>query len=451
MIFFGFVVVYRAAQQSIDKTVNQITIEKRLSMTNTQLNDLLSDGQELITNVRLANERREASRRCDEEKNRAQLLANLEHELDEAINKSHVIKSHWSEMIEINDPMELNDRLLCQNERIQMLMQQKDEIIAELQTALDKANERYNIDQIKQEADIQCLIERIDEQIEVMKTIYLEHLELLHQSIDCQRQTFKQFHSNEWHNLYDKRNGHKNKNLNDMLDRNEEYFQEIASIQLQYEEMNRKTRIKLDRENDMVQLKLQHVKADIDLNTEQLNYNYYVLQKRATENIIVRNKQKSRLNKMRAGVTAMRKKIHESKETQRTEIEKKTRNVLNSYANIKDVENRICAFAQRDDSKVCRDIFLLQYFLLFFYQFFSAEICYFVFIQFQHVWQLHESSANSKLESILMIDKILFEKHLGLHCPKSITCWPKRPNQLCSMQEAIENSRSECINGKLLE
>lgn len=345
--------MYRAAQQSVDKTVNQITIEKRLSVTNTQLNDLLSDGQELITNVRLANERREAGRRYDEEKHRAELLADLQHESDEATNKAHVIQSRWCEMAEINDPMELNDRLLCQNERIQNLMQQKDEIIAELQAALDKANERYNTDQTKQGADIQCLIERIDEQIDVMKTVYLEHLELLHQSIDSQRQTFKLFHSNEWQHLYDERIESENKNLNDMLDRYEKYFQEMAAIRLQHEEMNRGARIKLDRENDMVQLKLQHVKAEIDLNTDQLNYNYYVLQKRADENCIVRNKQKSRLIKMRACVATMRKRIHESKETQRIAVEKQTKHVLDSFGNIKDLENKMYAFAQRDDSKVC--------------------------------------------------------------------------------------------------
>lgn len=353
--------------------MNQITIAKRLSMTNTQLNDLLSDGQELITNVRLANERRESNRRCDEDKNRAHLLDDLQHESDEATKKSYVIKSRWPEMTEINDPMELNDRLLCQNKRIQNLMQQKDEIIAELKAALDKANERYNTDQTKQEADIQCLIERIDEQIEVIKTVYLEHLELLHQSIDSQRRTFKLFHSNEWQNLYDERIETETQNLNDMLDRNEKYFQEIATIQLQHEEMNRGTRIKLDRENDMVQLKLQHVKAEIELNTEQLNYNYYVLQKRATENIIVRNKQKSRLIKMRACVAAMRKRIHESKEAQRTEIEKQTQNVLNSYANIKDLEIKMCAFAQRDDSKVGWGFFFFVLCCCYFKQFIRQQ------------------------------------------------------------------------------
>lgn len=321
-------------------------------MTNKQLNDLLCDGQELITNIQLANERREIHRRSDEDQQRAQLMANLQTESNEATNKLNIIKSHWSELTEITDPMELNERLHCQNDRIKNLMQQKDDIITELQMALDKANDRYNIDQAKQEADIQCLIERIDEQIDVMKTVYLEHLELLHQSIDGERRTFKLFHSNQWQELYDERTAIEETHLCNLLERNEKYYNEIAAIQLKHEEINREMRIQLDQENDLVQLKLQHVKSEIDLNTEQLNYNYYVLQKRATENIIVRNKQKNRLVKMRACISTMRKKIHDTKDAQKLELEKQTHNVLNSYGNIKDLENKMYTFTERDDEKV---------------------------------------------------------------------------------------------------
>lgn len=321
-------------------------------MTNKQLSDLLCDGHEMITNVRLANERRESNRRSDEDKKRSTLMANLQFESDEATNKLNIIKSRWSELIEFTDPMELNDRLQCQSDRIKNLMQQKDEIIDELQSALNMASERYNTDQVKQEADIQCLFERIDEQIEVMKTVYLEHLELLHQSIDSERRTFKLFHSNEWQELYDERHTNEEKNLTNLLERNEKYFTEIAAIQLKHEEINRGMRIKLDQENDLVQLKLQHVKSEIDLNTEQLNYNYYVLEKRATENILVRNKQKNRLIKMRGCIAAMRKKIHDTKDAQRYELEKQTQNVLAAYNNIKELENKMCAFAERDDEKV---------------------------------------------------------------------------------------------------
>lgn len=344
---------FRAAHQSFDsKNVNQFSIAKRLATTNEQLKDLLCDGQELITNIKLANDRRENGRKQQEEKQRAQLMSDLQNECDEATNKLNIIKSRWFDLVEITNPMELNERLQCQNERIKNLMQQKDAIITELQDALNKGNERYNIDQVKQGADIQCLIERIDEQIEVMKNVYLEHLELLHQSIDSERRTFKTFHSNEWQELFDERTAMEQQNINELIERNENYYAEIAAIQLQHEEINRDMRIKLDRDNDLVQQKLQDAKAEINLNTEQLNYNYYVLQKRAAENIILRNKQKNRLIKMRACIAMMRKNITDTKAIQTMEIKRQTHDVLAIYANIKDLEHKMIAFAERDDDKV---------------------------------------------------------------------------------------------------
>lgn len=342
----------REQQQSIDTNSNYVTIEKRLVQTNEELNDILCDGKELIKNVKLANERRESKRRLDEDEKRAKLLADLKQESEEATSKLNIINSRWTELGEIADPMELHERMQCQSDRIKKLMQQKDEIIAELQDALDKASERYIDDQIKQEADIQCLIERIDEQIDVMKASYLEHLELLHQSIDSERRTFKLFHSNEWQDLYDERAASEEQNLVDLLHREQKHYDEISSVQLQHEELNREMRIKLDRDNDLVQQKLQHVKAEIDLNTDQLNYNYYVLQKRAAENVIVRNKQKNRLIKLRTCIAAMRKKIDDTKCMQTLEIEKQTQNVLNLYTNIKELEGKMCAFAEINDKKV---------------------------------------------------------------------------------------------------
>lgn len=342
----------RAAQQSIDTHGNQITIEKRLNMTQEQLNDLLCDGKELITNIKLANERRETKRRIHEDQQRAQLMTNLQQESDEATNKLNAINGRWAEMNEIADPMDLNERLCYQNERIGNLMAQKAAIIADLQDALIMTSQTYNIAQATHQGDIQCLIDRIDEQIEVMKSVYWEHLELLHQSIDSERRTFKLYHSQQWQNLYDEQTSDGEQMVADLLAQQERNYDEIAAIRLQHEEINRKMRIKLDHDNDLVQQKLQRVKAEINLNTDQLNYNYYVLQKRAAENIIVRNKQKNRLIKMRTCIAILRKRINEVKIEQTNEIERQTHYVLNLYANIRELERKMCTFSENDDRKV---------------------------------------------------------------------------------------------------
>lgn len=351
-INYIFFFINRAAHQSIDTHGNQITIEKRLNDTKDQLNDLLFDGKELITNIKLANVRREAKRRLEEDNQKEHLLIDLQQETEEATNKLNVINGRWTELADVSDPMDLSERLRYQSERIDNLMKQKDEIIYELQKALKKAGKTFKNDQSMHQGDIQCLIERIDEQTEVMKAVYLEHLELLHQSIDSERRTFKLYHSNEWQNLYDERTADSQQNLTDLLNRKEKYFEEISSTRLEHEEINRRMRSQFDEDNDLVQQKLQRVKAEVNLNTDQLNYNYYVLQKRATENIIVRNKQKNRLIKMRACIAMLRKKINDTKTMQTIDIKRHTNYVFSLYTNIKEFENKMCSFNDSDDKKV---------------------------------------------------------------------------------------------------
>lgn len=351
-IYFLFPPIFRAGHQSIDAKSSQINIKDRLATSNEQLGGLLADSGVLISNVRLANERRETKRKQTETEQRSQLVADVQQESDEATNKMTIIRSRWSELLEMADPMELNDRLHCQNERIKNLMQQKDEIIVELQKALVKANEHYNTDQMKQTADIQCLIERIDEQIDVMKNVYLEHLELLHHSIDCEQRNFKAYHTNEWQDLYDERALTEGQNLDALLERQQKFYAEIAAIQLHHEEINRDMRIKFDRDNDLVQQKLEDVKVDIRLNTEQLSYNHFVLQKRAAENTLLRTKQKNRLIRMRSCLAALRKQISEAKSTQTMEMKRQTQNVLGAFANIGDLEHKMRLFAEKNDENV---------------------------------------------------------------------------------------------------
>ncbi|XP_055311995.1 dynein regulatory complex protein 1 homolog [Sitodiplosis mosellana] len=405
-----------AAQQSVDTHGNQITIEKRLNATKEQLNDLLCDGKELITNIKTANERREASRRLQEDQQRAHLLADLQQESEESTKKLNAINSRWSELAEISDPMDLNERLRYQNQLIAQLMQQKDRIIIELQEILNNGSRIYNTDQLKQQGDIQSLIERIDEQIDVMKLDYLEHLELLHHSIDSERRTFKLYHSNKWQMLFVERTSDGEQYLCDLLDRKEKFYDEITATRLNYEEINREMRIQLDKDNNLVQQKLQRAKAESELNMEQLNYNYYVLQKRAAENINVRNKQKNRLIKMRTCISMLRKKINTARMTQTIDIERQTHYVLNLYANIKELEHKMSTFSESGYQK------------------------------FQHIWQLYESNADSKLNDIMQIDRILHEKHLGFRWKQFICKKSSKQNQLQPIQSVVEAKKSSCID-----
>lgn len=407
---------HRAAQQSFD--ASQISIKNRLEQSSRQLSDLLNDGHELINNVKVANERREVQRRGNEENQRQRLLADLQIESTEATSKLNAIHSLWSQLDEVKDPKTLFDGLQFQEKRIRQLMQQKDKMIAELQEALNVASERYDSDQMKQEADIQCLIERIDEQIEVMKSTYGEHLELLHESIDGERVTFKQYHSGKWQELHDERIECEEQRLQDAHSAQQTYDGALVALQRQHEELNRETRIKLDRDNDLLMCKVQSMKAETILKTEQLNYNHHVLQKRAEENVTVCNQQKVRLMKLRTCMAALQKEVAAVKRFRGSEIDRITRELKHLYMNCMELEQKTAIFAECNDRK------------------------------FHNVWDMHEHDAMEKVDNISRVDQLVHEQHLGEEDWTDLRAKLMRKHDLRSLQMARKTLTDQCDEGR---
>lgn len=395
---------------------NYMRIEDRRALSNVQITNILSDGQELIQNVRKANDRREINRRNAEEKQRVKLITDLERESVDAAEKLDEIALLWRQLDEGKDPKELFDGLLFQEKRIRSLMEQKSVIIDELQVALRMANEQYYSDQTKQELDIECLIGRIDEQIEVMKEVYREHLELLHESIDAERVTFKQFHTLRWSETFDECEQVDLQRIKNDRVAQAEYDREEAQLRLQYEELNRDTCIKLDSDNDLLLRKVQKIKAETMLKAEQLDYNHYVLRKRAAENVFIRNRQKHRLSKLKQCLVMIQAKSNESKRSRTVEVDRLTREVMHLFVNCQEIRNKANLFTETNDKK------------------------------FLNVWELNELDFMQKIDKVQLIDRVVHETHLSIEW-KAYDRMQLKREDLNSVKTANAILREQCGEG----
>lgn len=347
---FSIFYFHRASVKSLVQ--NEVGITRRIQTSDKALSELLLDGTELITNVRVASDKREIDRRRDERNIRDNLHNDLQDESIEAEVKFMDLKKRWVELIGYKDPMGLYEGLEYQKSKINNLMAQKNAVIQQLHDALDKSDERYYTDQEKQDGDIGCLIERIDCQVEVMKKAYREHLELLQKTIDDERDSFKNSETEKWQNLYDLREEYEQKNMTRKKDQSADYNSEIKKIGLEHEELIRSTKIRLERDNDELQVQLQNVKAEILLNSEKLSYNHHVLQKRSDENVIIKGQQKKRLNKLNSLITGLKAKLKAVKESGEHDISKLTVDVMRLYTNILEMEAKASIFAEVNNEKV---------------------------------------------------------------------------------------------------
>lgn len=364
-------------------------IQKRIDESNRVLGELLRDGTELVTNIRIANDKREIDRRADEAQLREELLEKLNAESEAAAEKFQDISVKWSELEAVKDPFNMHEGLQEQKERIQELTRQKDDIIKECWKELTKADERYYQDQEKQASDIVCLVERVDHHIEAMKSAYRKHLDLLQQTIDNERGRIKGEINKKWEDLYSERQEKEKKKLLDAKGKSGFFEAEIERITIQHEELTRATKINLEHDNEALQLELQKVKANILLNSEKLDYNFEVLKRREEENVIIRCQQKKRLMRMSEAIVSLKKKIRDTTAQSDAECGKLQTEISKLQTQVRDIEASAAMFADTSDTK------------------------------YRGIWEMNYSEAVKLLNQILAIDEQLHIHQLGTEASRS--------------------------------
>lgn len=162
------------------------------------------------------------------------------------------------------------------------------------------------------------------------------------------------------------------------------YRDEIDRIEQEHIEVTRATRIRLEQDNQALEIELQKVKTNTTLNSEKLDYNFQVLKKREDENLMVRNAQKRRLTKLNETIFVLRRKIKDVQMNCLIETEKLSSDIMKLRFNISHMNTKVNTFAEVNDKK------------------------------YHSVWQMNKNECSDVLKSILEIDKMLVEQHLGL-------------------------------------
>lgn len=394
---------------------DKIGIEKQLETSDKVISELVQNGNDLITNIQLANDRREVQRRIKEAELREVLLNDLQNEAQLSSAKFDEITSKWSEMDGVLDPIEIHENLESQKSRINELIDQKMTIINECRDELNSADTRYIKDMDKHTNDINCLVERIDKQMDVMKRTYREHLDILEKTIDDERKILQIVSTKKWETMYDKRSVNEETKMRREAEKAEFYSNELRRIQLEHEELIRATKIRMENDNQALEIEVQKLKRNIMLNSEKLEYNFEVLKKREDENVMVRNQQKRRLSKLSDTILSLKRKLKEAKSTCITETKKFTADIMKLHAKILDLERKSDLFAEQNNKK------------------------------YLTVWDINYEECEKAMDEVLKIDKMLWEQQLNLE-------W-ERPNIQVIRKEELNSFKiaMEKINGPLEE
>lgn len=381
---------YKMRIKAAPKTLVQKTeekkdpVERQLEDSDHKLKDLIEFGQELVTNVKVANERRELMRREYESERSRILSKDLEKESIESIARFNEIASKWSELEEFKEPMALFEHLEEQKEKVVALMASKDSLIEQCQKEIDRINAKYYADQMAQANDVRCLVERIDRQIEVIKMAYTTHLNILENTISEERETIALSETNKWNKFYDDM-AESEKTKFDLAKQKEEFYAaEVARIAAVQEDLTCSTRIRLEKEAEMLEWELRNVRNTVFMNSEKLDYNYQVLQKRNEENIVISNQQKRRLAKLSENIASLKVRISVVNKQHETKLQRFLIEIQKLHESISDLELKAQQFRSNNKRK------------------------------FDLVWEINIKELKDLLTKIFEIDRILHEQQLAV-------------------------------------
>lgn len=367
-----------------EQDANKTPLDVQILKSAEQLEKLLIEGEELISNVGVGNDGREVIRRKSDAEKRNNLIEQIQNEALNAEAQYDVIEERWVELLLNNDPLDIHDGIQEQNSRCKNLIRQKNEMIVTLRNEIDRKEKEFERDQVQQKEDIVMLANRIDKQVDLMKNAYKNELKLIELAVSEERIKLIETNFGYWNKLYKQR---KELEENNMINRNklqEQFLQDLQDNRVENEEIFRDTKIALENNNQVLQQELEHLKAFCLLNGEKLNYNYQIIKKREDENIIIRNQQKRLLNKLRDELNALRAKGEEYRKQADVRAEKLIHEIKRLRNSVFSVESKADLLKQVNDSK------------------------------YLAVWKHNEDKAKEKFHQILTTDRTISEQLLGV-------------------------------------
>ncbi|XP_023164258.1 dynein regulatory complex protein 1 homolog [Drosophila hydei] len=374
-----------------ERAMSQMSkIDQQLELSSTRLGQLVRFGNELVTNIRVANERRELNRRVFETTQQRDMKRMLDGENIEAMAKFDNIKARWTELNEINEPMLLWDQIEEQKKRIAAIMDRKDQMIASCQQEIDRMNAKYEFDRQRQAADLCCLVERIDNQVETLKESYKYHLEMLRHTVEDERHTFSLTADEKWRTFFNALNTNFEEKSKLVRVREQFYSLQLQLLQDSQDELTKQTRVRLEKECERLELELRRTRDNVLMNSEKLDYNYQVLQRRNDENTIITNQQKRRVARLYETVARTRRNYKQVFHSGRRTIMKLTTEIQQLHGSISEMEAK--AMHTRNINRE----------------------------KFNRVWNINYEEITGLLARIFEIDRILHEQQL-------VMPW-KRPN-----------------------
>ncbi|XP_039256460.2 dynein regulatory complex protein 1-like [Styela clava] len=384
--------------------------KEQIEESRKRLKKLLGDGNELVTNVRVAGDARESGHRIVEEEAKRARVEKLEAEAKASAEKFDEISKRWSAARMKEIPQDLHDMLKEQTTGCDAVIDEKNKLINILQQELKQKDDEYVKDLKKQSEDVDLIIERMEEQIKNLTKSHREELRQIEDAYTDGRSDMNKADRRKWDSMMQQRRDKEEDHMKLREKRVEEHERQLDQLRTQDAEEYNMVKIKLETDVQILEQQLQQMKATYQLNQEKLEYNFQVLKKRDEENTITKSQQKRKITRLQDVLNNLRIKLGKQERSYKDE----NQSLVDDYKRIaeqyKELHKKMKHFSATDNKK------------------------------FHDIWCMNEEEVRKLVDKVLNTDCIIHQQQLGLPWSAPDTAFMDSRGPLLAATEGKEKS-----------
>ncbi|KAF6208545.1 hypothetical protein GE061_017003 [Apolygus lucorum] len=343
------------ASQSLtdeEKTQKSATpTENQLRCSTLRIEELIEDSLRSITNVRVAAIKNEEDRQRIEIQRKEEIDTLIREEAVTAQEKFEEINSKWEIISKMKDPLEIHEETEKQRDDCVALLEQKDVIIDNLKGRLKQADQEFYDELAKQNDYINILSDRINEQISLMGECFRKELHDLQQVINTEKDEVLEERVDQWREMSKMKEWLELENISKILNYLQQYEEHIDTMLIEQHELMRSQKMRIETRLNKLTLEESRFRSAVLINSELLNYNVQILQKRQEENRIIKGHQKRIVNKLQETVRRLRQQQNEEINELRNEKIQLLNEMKKSIEYLKTAKERLKMLAAASDKR----------------------------------------------------------------------------------------------------
>lgn len=393
-------------------------LDVQIEESRKQLEQIILDGDALITNVRVAAENRERIRHIKVDENKKERLERLQKEADECQTMYEDLKPNWDISGEKTLPVDLFEKIKAQMQASEELLTRKQDLIMDMQQEIEDADFEYEQNLEMYQKDASLLGDRIDDCVENLHGAFLSELNLIEDYTCRNRENFLEENQREWLELLGDFQAMEEANLEQRKSEALDKFKNLNEMYIQVKQECRAQRHRFEDDLRILVQELEQIKYATQLNLEKLQYNLAIVRKRYKENVEMKNMMKRLLLKFNDRFTTKSKALKAKMEAGKREAKK----ILGDIARL---EESLSVFGKKT------------------YHLASCD-----WAKYMDLWMVNEEMIREKVKKLLDSEKFVFETQLGYTDAiiPELTFMNDRPEQVTKWIEKKSLAYSERNN-----